>query len=405
MKKILLNVLLFLSILAASKGISTTVYAYAGVNADRAAFSQPNCKAALLVEMDTGKILYQYHKDLPLPQASITKLMTYYTMKTDLEKRAVDETSKVIIQKASFHLPSDGVQFGLHTGEKYSYQQLFRTMLVISANDIACEFQTLYDSTGKGKGNNTSRNFIKVMNDNCKRLKLTETSYINPTGITEKRGYNKSSAYDLYQLSKAIITKYPDILKYTSQKEIWINGKKFSNTNELLHFSPEVDGLKTGHTNEAGYCLVFTADEKKIIGNGKPMRLIGIVLGCKSKKDREKVCQKLLRYGEVHFYNRKLIDSNHTYTFKNIYYKKDIMGQTQKNLYLLLPKSTIAQSKFVPNLALSGTIHKGSAIGTLYVNAEDKQYRAVVYAANTYTQKFILLRILLRLSHFIDSIF
>lgn len=365
---------------------------------------KPDYKAAILVEASTGKILYQYNKDEILPQASITKLMTYYVMKNYLREKSIKETDKITIGNTNFNIPEDGVKFGLKSGDSYTYGQLLQAMLVISANDIACEFQDIYDKSGG--------DIIAEMNKTSSALGLNSSYYHNVTGITitagdgdgNKKVYNKSTAYELYKLAKIIINTYPEILNISSKKHIIINGNTYYNTNNLLSSKVEVDGLKTGHTDEAGYCLVFTADVKNIIGNGQPMRLIGVVLGCKNDSIRIKSSLKLLNYGENNFYNYKLVSKDDIFSIKNEFYKSEIMGNVANDIYLLKNKNTPAIENFKERTDFVGTVHKGDKIGTVSIKIGDNTINKAVYANDDYNQRFILLRILLYIKNFISNL-
>lgn len=365
-------------------------------------YTKPEYKAAILLEANTGKILYQFNKDKILPQASITKLMTYYVIKSYMKENSIKESDTITVGDTNFSIPGDGVKLGIKKGDIFTYKQLLQAMLIISANDSACEFGSVYDKQGK--------DIILSMNKDTSSLGLGKSHYYNVTGITLKNGnkkiYNVSTAYELAKLGKIIIDKYPDILQITSHRKVTIKGQTYYSTNKLLGTNNRVDGLKTGHTDEAGYCLVFTEDVTNIIGNGQPMRLFGVVLGAPSDKVRTKASLRLLNYGEKSFFNYKLVDKNELFSLKNeLYENNHIMARTNQDFYLLKKRTVPVLKQFHSNLKLSGTVHKGDRIGWVSIRIGSQVIDKPVYADKDYKQKFILFRFFIHIINFFKNLF
>lgn len=361
-----------------------------------------NYKAAVLIETNTGKILYEYNKDKLLPQASITKLMTYYTFKEYLRKNSINENSKVTIEKDTFNIPSDGVKLGLKKNDVISIEDLINTMLIISANDSASEIEDIY--------NKNCGNMVKAMNANCSTLGLTQSHFINSDGITVKNGntktYNTTTAYEIAKLANIILKKYPEIIKTTSKREYVFNKKLYYNTNLLLKKFKTIDGMKTGHTDEAGYCLVSTENVTSKIGNGKYTRLLAVVLGCSSDTSRMKESTKLLKYAESNFVNEKLATKNKEVKLKADYYKGGyISGAVAKDIYLLKNKNAKSIKIVKLKNQQMGTIHKGDIIGSFQAKVGTQTISAPIYAQHDFNLKPWYIRLLISIVKFFQNLF
>jgi D-alanyl-D-alanine carboxypeptidase (penicillin-binding protein 5/6) len=245
-------------------------------------------KAAILIDYKSGKVLYEKNKDQVLPEASITKLMTYYVIKDYLKNRNISEDTIIKIDTNNFITQNDASGIGLKKGQKISISDLITSMLVVSANDSAMALENFYKSGGGS--------FVDAMNKKASELGLKNTNFVNPTGLTlssKTHRLNTTSAYDIAILSKNIIRDYPEILKITNMSSIIINGKTYINTNGTLKYNSNIDGLKTGYTKEAGYCLAATENIKgnrfttNISHNSiitDDMRLISVVFGCETEE-------------------------------------------------------------------------------------------------------------------------
>lgn len=357
-------------------------------------------KAAVLIEANTGKILYEYNKDKVLPQASITKLMTYYTFEEFLKHNSINENDFITVEKNKFDIPSDGVKINLKKGDILSIKDLINTMLIISANDSALEAQDIYDKS--------SGNIVASMNKNCKLLGLTKSHYINVTGITiangSKKSYNTTTAYETAKLAIDILNKYPQILKTTSQKNYKYKGRIYYNTDTVLYKSKRVDGLKTGHTDEAGYCLVSTEDVTNLPGNMRPTRYIAVVFGCSTEASRTKESLELLKYGEDNFINDKVISKDKRIKIKNDYYENDYINcNVKKDIFILKNNKSKIIENIILNNNLSKNIVSGESIGNITVKSGKETISSKLYAESNIKLKPLYIRIFLSIRDFFKN--
>ena len=249
----------------------------------------PNGKSGILIEAKSGKIIYEKEKDKKLSIASLTKMVGQIIILEEIESGRIKWNDIVTVSKNASSM--GGSQIYLEEGEKISVEDLMKGISVSSGND-AIVAMSEYISGSEEK-------FVVKMNDTAKKLKLRNTHFINCTGLDEKGHY--SSSYDLAIVARELILNHPDILKFSSIYEDYLRentDRKFwlVNTNKLINFYDGADGLKTGHTDNAGYCLAASA----VRGN---LRLIGIVLGEDNSKVRNQEMIEMLDYG---FNNVKL---------------------------------------------------------------------------------------------------
>jgi serine-type D-Ala-D-Ala carboxypeptidase (penicillin-binding protein 5/6) len=325
-----------------------------------------NYKAAVLVEVNSGEILYQYNKDGVLPQASLTKLMTYYVIKDFLNNNSIDNAHKVNVNIDMNKIPTDGSKIKLKNGDEITMQQLLESLLIVSANDSALQLETLFNLKS-----NTS--LIDSMNEKAAKIGLKNSLYINTTGLTEEmngQNYNYSTAYETAMLAMRIIKEDPDVLKITSKDEFIYKDFRYQNTNKVLKLNKKVDGLKTGHTDIAGYCLVSTEDLTNTNGNGQPLRLLAVIFGCKSENDRTNESLKLLKYGEDNFFNEKVVSKEIKFQHSSQFYKNGyIEGAVSEDIYTFKQKDENIVHTFEFDKDLPVNIKKGDKIGKLTVKS------------------------------------
>lgn len=248
-----------------------------------------DAKAAVLMDPLSGKILFEQNKDMRWPPASVTKVMTMLLIMEAVESGRVKWSDA--IRTSAVAAGMGGSQVYLKEGEVFPLSEMFKTIAVVSANDASTAVaEHLYGS---------DRDFIEAMNKRAKELGLKNTHFANETGLPDPNHF--SSAYDLALICRELL-KYPEVLKYTS---IWMDtfrGGEFQlrNTNELIRVYRGADGLKTGHTEEAKYCLAATA----VKGN---FRLLSVILGAASDAKRVAETKRLLDYGYRN-YQWKLVE-------------------------------------------------------------------------------------------------
>ncbi len=252
-------------------------------------------ESAILMDASSGKILYEKNIDERLPMASMTKIMSMLIIMENIENGSLDYEDKVLISDAASGM--GGSQVFLQAGEEYLVNDLLKCIAISSANDAVVAMAEKISGSVDA--------FVGLMNDKAKELGLKNTHFANPHGLDNEDHY--STAYDMAVMAKELL-KYEDILKYTSIYEDYLTKPDGSqiwlvNTNRLVRFYDGVDGLKTGYTTEAGYCLTATAKKNNF-------RLISVVMKSSSAEARSSDTSTLLTYGFNSFKN-------------NIIYSKD----------------------------------------------------------------------------------
>ncbi|MDC3415432.1 D-alanyl-D-alanine carboxypeptidase family protein [Aquibacillus salsiterrae] len=262
-----------------------------------------NSKSAILLERDTGKILFKKNANEQLPPASMTKIMTMLLVMEALEdgKISLDEKVRVSEYAASM----GGSQIFLEPGEEMTVNDLLKGVAVASGNDASVALAERIAGSEEA--------FVQMMNQKVKELGLENTNFVNPTGLPAKNHY--STAYDMAVMAKELL-KHKQITNYTSiyedylrkgtEDEFWL-----VNTNKLVKFYDGVDGLKTGYTNEAKYCLTATAEKEG-------MRTIAVVMGAETTKQRNSDVTKMLDYAYSQFATKQLFEKAQPVTKLNL---------------------------------------------------------------------------------------
>ena len=240
-------------------------------------------QSAVLMEKSTGKILYELDSTKENPPASMTKIMSMILIMDQIKMGKLAFNDKVVISENASSM--GGSQVYLNTNETYKVEELLKSVAIASANDaVVALAEKTYGSVEK---------FVEKMNLKCKEIGCKNTNFINPHGLDAEGHY--SSSYDMALMARYLITNHEDILKFTSIYEDYLHRPDGSqtwlvNTNKLVRFYDNVDGLKTGFTEGAGYCLTATAKRGE-------MRLISVVMGVDTIDNRTSDTVKLLNYG------------------------------------------------------------------------------------------------------------
>lgn len=328
----------------------------------------PNSQSAILIEASTGKIIYEKEKDEKRSPASMTKIMTFLLTVEALENGQIKLTDKVLISKNASGM--GGTQIFIEEGTYVTVEDLIKGLAIASANDAAV---ALAEYIG-----GTEDNFISMMNKRAKELGCKNTNFKNPHGLDEEEHY--SSAYDMSLMAKELV-KHDYALQISSTYEEYINvsGENhwLVNTNKLVKFYKGIDGLKTGYTDKAKYCLTATMNKNN-------MRLISVVMGADTKDNRTADTISMMEYG------------NNMYTSKTIYKKEDITGKiniknsvNRKAKYTLeediniITEKTRKEIDYTSEILLDDVkapLKKGDKVGTLKLNVDNNtlEYNLVV---------------------------
>ena len=253
--------------------------------------------AALIGDANSGALFVAENIDEPLPIASISKLMTFFLVKEKIAegKFKLEDKVKVSVTASSV----EGSSLDLKAGEEISIKDLLDGLMIVSGNDAAV---ALAETVGE-----TESKFVTMMNDKASELGLKNATFTNASGLTKNGQDNKMSTRDIFTLSKTIIEKYPEVLEYAKTTVLEQPSRNFKkeSTIPLVGEVEGVDGLKTGHTDEAGYCLVSTMKIKK---GESEFRIISVLMGAKTKADRAQYMKDMLNYAKQNIETRKLID-------------------------------------------------------------------------------------------------
>jgi serine-type D-Ala-D-Ala carboxypeptidase (penicillin-binding protein 5/6) len=307
--------------------------------------------AWLVADMSSGQILGSEKADERFEPASLTKLMTAYLVFTALHEKKLSLQQQVPVSERAWRAP--GSRMFVEPGKPVTVDQLIQGMEVQSGND-ACI--ALAEAVAGSQDI-----FVQMMNREAQRLGMTNTHYVNPTGLPDPQHY--STARDIYLLASALIREFPaEYAKYYSEKEFTYNNITQRNRNRLLWLDPSVDGVKTGHTDEAGYCLVASAKHG-------PRRLISVLLGSTSEQMRAQESLKLLNWGYQFFDSVKLYDKGQT--VKSLQVWKGAVGKVNagfdRAIMISVPKGDADKLKaeLVSQQPLVAPVAQGERVGTL----------------------------------------
>ena len=309
-------------------------------------------RSYLLVDFQSGDELAGFNPGMKVEPASITKLMTAYIIYRELGKGTIKFEDEVLISEKAWKM--EGSRMFVELGKKVRLGDLLRGMIIQSGNDAA---MALVEHVAGSEDA-----FVQRMNQTAAELGMKDTHYMNATGWPAKEHY--TTARDIVKLAKAVITEFPDRYKLYSEKEFSYNNIKQQNRNKLLWRDPTVDGLKTGHTESAGYCLVASAKREN-------MRLISVVLGTKGENERAETSQKLLEYGFRTFETHKLYDAGSVLSSVRIWKgeKAEVPAGIIDDLYVSITKGRYDQLKGGMQLykGIDAPIKRGDTVGKIII--------------------------------------
>ena len=318
-------------------------------------------KSAVLMDAATGTVLYEKNAREPLPPASVTKVMTMLLIMESIDSGKIRWEDMVTASESA--AAKGGSQIYLKVGETMRVSDMVKSIAVSSANDCACAMAEHIAGSEAA--------FVDMMNERAKALGMRDTNFVNCTGLDdgENADAHRTSAYDIALMSRELLTRHPDIKKYTT---IWMdtvrNGEfGLSNTNKLIRFYSGATGLKTGFTSGAGYCLSATAERDG-------MELIAVVMGCETSNIRTAACKAMLDYGfanyavltpelpEVPTVSVKLGTSDTV---------RLIPGRQSK---LLVDKALLRQvtTQVLPVREVTAPVQAGQELGTIRICAGDR---------------------------------
>ncbi|WP_428818861.1 D-alanyl-D-alanine carboxypeptidase family protein [Microbulbifer sp. MCCC 1A16149] len=311
--------------------------------------------AYLLIDAHTGQVLVEHDADKQIPPASLTKMMTSYIVSEELDKGAIKEQDMVNISEKAWR--KGGSKMFVKVGDKVPVIDLLRGVIVQSGNDASIALAEYVSGSEEV--------FAEVMNQQAQLLGMQDTHFVNATGWPAEG--HVTTARDLGKLARALIQDHPDHYALYSEKYFRFNGINQPNRNRLLWRDPAVDGIKTGHTEEAGYCLVASAVKRG-------MRLISVVVGTDSDEKRAAETQKLLAYGFRYYQTHKVYGSNDVLQTERVWAgKTDSVGVAVKNdVFVTIPRG--GEESIKADLIIDGELKaplaKGQQVGKVVVTLD-----------------------------------
>lgn len=349
-----------------------------------------NVKAYIIGNEENGDIYYEKDSSTSYPIASLSKLMTYLIVKEKIDegKLSLDQEVTVDEEAAKFH-SWEYSYLGLDEGEVYTIEELLQGLMVVSGNDCAYQLAiTVSDSESE---------FARLMNIKAGELGLDSQVYYNASGVqTESGNQNSSSAKDLYVLSKYIIEKYPEVLEYSKVRKIEDKRRDIdvNSTIPLIGEIPGVDGLKTGSTEEAGYCLVSTVDMKEI-DSKDDFRTIAVLLGADQKDTRDKAMSDLIYYVSRYYDKVKVLDTNVAYDSLKVNTAKqgyvELYPNQNVEMIVKTGENPAVKTKLQENI--KAPIKSGQVLGNANVSYEDKEYDVSLISKSNLDQASLFARI------------
>ena len=280
-------------------------------------------KSYLLIDGTTGHELASLNPDAPLAPASLTKIMTTYVVFKALRQGQINLDDEVTISERAWRTP--GSRMFIEVGTRVKIDDLLMGIVVQSGNDASV---ALAEHIAGTEGV-----FAQMMNQHAQQLGMLSSNFLNATGLPAEG--HVTTARDLATLARALISEFPDYYARHSTKEFTYNDIKQNNRNSLLWRDPSVDGMKTGHTDDAGYCLVSSAKRDG-------MRVISVVLGTSSTRSRTDGSQALINYGFRFFETRLLYKAGEEITTARVWQSENITSRlgVLEDLYITVPRGS-----------------------------------------------------------------
>lgn len=330
-----------------------------------------NLTAVIIGEYDSGEILHEYNSDHEIEIASITKLMTYLVVMDKITSKSI--SLEDIVEIGLNPTIVGGSTFKLGKGEKIQLKTLIEAAIIASGND-ACVAIAEHIS-----GN--EEEFIKLMNEKAQQLGLKSAIFYNSSGmpITTKENIkiqNKMNVIDIFNLSRHIVKKYPQILSLTNREDIDVPERDYykENTNPLLKEIPLVDGLKTGYTDKAGYCLIATLEIPKGDDNDESFRIISIAMGAKSEEERKERNKKVVNYVMNNYKKQQVLSKDISISKLEILdaVNPDTDIFPKDDVFKLIKLGESVTTKVELNKEIIAPISKGEKVGRILINHNDK---------------------------------
>ncbi len=318
---------------------------------------QVSARSYLLQDFDSGKVIAEKDADRPMEPASLTKMMTAYVVFQELKAGRIHLDEEVLISEKAWR--TEGSRMFVEVGKRVPVELLIKGMIVQSGNDATVALAEHVAGSEEA--------FVSLMNQYARQLGMNQTTFKDASGLPAEG--HLTTARDMARLAAAIIRDFPDYYRWFAIREMTYNNIRQSNRNTLLFRDPSVDGLKTGHTSTAGYCLVSSARKDG-------MRLIAVVMGSRSEKARADDSQRLLGYGFRFFETRKLYEPGEKISDVRVWKgARDQLSLTvDQPVWVTIPRGSYALLDVSMELKepLMAPITQGQPIGRLNITLGDE---------------------------------
>ncbi len=309
----------------------------------------------LLIDVDSDMILAAKDAEQRLEPASLTKIMTTYVVFRELRSGSIKESDEVLVSEKAWKTP--GSRMFIEVNKRVSVGDLLKGMVIQSGNDASVALAEHVAGSEEA--------FANLMNDHAHRLGMNDTHFTNSTGLPDPDHY--TTPRDIVMVTEATIREFPELYKLYAVKEFTFNDIRQHNRNNLLWRDKSVDGVKTGHTEAAGYCLVASAKREG-------MRLISVVMGTESEKARLKESQSLLNYGFRFFETHRLYGGGDRLTRTRVWMgdQEEASLGLARDLYVTIPRRQYeklnARTEVQPHL--EAPISKGQKVGEVVIELD-----------------------------------
>ena len=350
-----------------------------------------NLDSYILLEANTNTVIAEFNSENQISPASMTKVMSGYVIADQIASGAISLDDKVLVSEKAWK--TGGSKMFIEAGKRVSVRDLLSGIIIQSGNDATVAMAEYVAGSEEG--------FVDFMNAYASELGLSNTLFQNAVGWTDPNHF--SSVNDLAQLTKALIAHFRDHYETYKEKEFTFSGIRQLNRNKLLWRDDSVDGVKTGHTESAGYCLISSAKRND-------MRLIAVVAGSPSENERLISSQRLLEYGFRFFATQKLISKDSEITTAKVWGGKmdEVALGTKEDILLTLPRSDFKNIKANYNFKnnIQAPISNGDVIGDIEFISDDRVVlSAPLVAVESVEAKGFFGRIWARIVFWILSLF
>ncbi len=316
-----------------------------------------NASAYIMLDQQSGDVLAENGADRRLEPASLTKLLTAYVTFKELKQNKLSLEDLVTVSEKAWRTP--GSRMFIEVGKQVSVKQLLQGMIIQSGNDASVALAEHVAGS--------EETFAELMNHYAAQLGMVSSNFANSTGLPADQHY--TTARDMAVLASAVIREFPEYYRWYSQKEFTFNDITQHNRNTLLWRDASVDGLKTGHTEAAGYCLVASARRGE-------MRLVTVVMGTPSEKARADSSQALMNYGFRFFETHRLYAAGEALDDAQVWKAntRSVPVGLAQDLYVTIPRGTYKDLKAVMDLQaiLTAPIATGKQVGKVSVTLADQ---------------------------------